>query len=64
MGGEDFSYVLQRIPGAMAFLGVAERDRIAGEAAPLHNPGYDYADAALPGTIAYLVALTRRRLGA
>ena len=26
MGGEDFSYLLQKVPGAMAFLGVCPAD--------------------------------------
>ena len=39
MGGEDFAYVLERIPGAMAFLGVAPPDGDCRDRAPLHNPG-------------------------
>jgi hippurate hydrolase len=35
MGAEDFSYVLQRIPGAMVFLGAAPHG--AGPAAPNHS---------------------------
>ncbi len=35
MGAEDFSYVLQRVPGAMAFLGVAPDG--PGPAAPCHS---------------------------
>lgn len=35
MGAEDFSYVLQRTPGAMAFLGV--RPEGEGRAAPCHS---------------------------
>ncbi len=38
MGGEDFSYVLERVPGAMAFLGVAPMGEEAASRAPLHNP--------------------------
>ena len=37
MGGEDFSYVLQELPGAMAFLGVAAPGSDAGTNPPLHN---------------------------
>jgi len=37
MGGEDFAYVLQRVPGAMAFLGVAPPDEDPAPRAPLHN---------------------------
>ncbi len=56
MGSEDFAHLLTRVPGNFAFIGNG------ADCAPLHNPGYDYADAALPATIAYLVALARRRL--
>jgi hippurate hydrolase len=37
MGGEDFSYVLQSVPGAMAFIGVAPPGEEAAGRAPLHN---------------------------
>ncbi|WP_114228526.1 MULTISPECIES: M20 metallopeptidase family protein [Sphingomonas] len=37
MGGEDFAYVLQKVPGAMAFLGVAPPGEEPGPRAPLHN---------------------------
>lgn len=48
MGGEDFSYVLERVPGAMAFLGVAPPGEEAGGRAPLHNPHMMIDEAALP----------------
>jgi hippurate hydrolase len=37
MGGEDFSYVLREIPGAMAFIGVAREGTDPGTNPPLHN---------------------------
>jgi hippurate hydrolase len=37
MGGEDFAYVLQKVPGAMAFLGVAPPGEDPAPRAPLHN---------------------------
>lgn len=37
MGTEDFSYVLQRVPGAMAFLGVCPEGVDPNEAAPNHS---------------------------
>lgn len=37
MGGEDWSYVLQRVPGAMAFLGTCPPDTPLAEAAPNHS---------------------------
>ncbi len=48
MGGEDFSYVLERIPGAMAFLGVAPPDGDPLARAPLHNPAMLVDEAAMP----------------
>ena len=37
-GGEDFSYVLERVPGAMVFLGVGNAAK--GITAAHHNPGF------------------------
>ena len=37
MGAEDFSLVLERTPGAMAFLGVAHESTVPGTAAPFHS---------------------------
>lgn len=37
MGGEDFSYVLRDIPGAMAFVGVAAEGTHPNTNPPLHN---------------------------
>ena len=46
MGAEDFSFMLEARPGAMIFIG-------NGDSAPLHNPGFDFNDNALPFGIAY-----------
>ena len=54
MGSEDFAHLLARVPGNFAFIG-------NGDGPSLHNPAYDYADDALPGTIDYLVGLARLR---
>lgn len=37
MGAEDFSYVLQQVPGAMMFLGATPLDRDPAAAAPNHS---------------------------
>ncbi|NNE74327.1 MAG: amidohydrolase [Acidimicrobiales bacterium] len=37
MGAEDWSYVLQQVPGAMAFMGVCPADVPLAEAAPNHS---------------------------
>ena len=52
MGGEDFSYVLEKIPGAMAFLGVAATGSDAAARAPLHNPAMIVDEAALARGVA------------
>jgi amidohydrolase len=44
MGGEDFAYYLQRVPGAFSFLG-AGPDR--GRAAPFHSPRFAIDERAL-----------------
>ncbi|KMO43927.1 amidohydrolase [Methylobacterium tarhaniae] len=53
---EDFARFLAHVPGCFVFLGNGE------DSAPLHNPTYDFDDAALPSGAAYHVALVRRRL--
>ena len=52
MGGEDFSYVLQKVPGAMAFLGVAAPGSDPATRAPLHNPAMMIDEAALTRGVA------------
>ncbi len=47
MGGEDFSYYLQKVPGAFFFLGAGD-----GMEFPHHHPGFDIDERALPvGTL-------------
>jgi hippurate hydrolase len=58
MASEDFSFMLQAVPGAYAWLGIGT------DAAPLHNPAYDFADDVLPTGAAYWVTLARRVLAA
>ena len=55
MGAEDFSYMLQKRPGAFVFIG-------NGDSAGLHNPAYDFNDAALPFGIGYWVRLIETAL--
>lgn len=62
MGGEDFSYVLDKVPGAMAFLGVAPAGEDASSRAPLHNPGMMIDEAALPKGVALHCAFATRFL--
>lgn len=62
MGGEDFSYVLEQVPGAMAFLGVAPQGEDAAKRAPLHNPGMMIDEAVLPKGVALHCAFATRFL--
>ena len=52
MASEDFAFMLQRRPGAYVWLGT-------GGAAPLHNPHYDFNDAALALGAGFWVELVR-----
>lgn len=55
---EDFSYMLQRLPGAYIWLGQAE----GPDAPPLHNPRYDFNDGVLETGVRLHVALARHWL--
>jgi amidohydrolase len=55
---EDFAQFLKHKPGCFAFIGNGE------ESAPLHNPTYDFNDAALSGGMGFHVAIVRHRLPA
>ncbi len=50
MGAEDFSFMLRERPGAFVFTG-------NGHSAPLHHPGYDFTDAAIPHGCSFWVRL-------
>ncbi|PPK65891.1 M20 family metallopeptidase [Actinokineospora auranticolor] len=56
MGAEDFSYVLQRVPGAMAFLGACPPGVDPAEAAPNHSNRVHFDEAALPYGVATYAA--------
>jgi len=61
MGAEDFSYVLQRVPGAMAFLGAAPPDA-RGPLAPNHSNRVVYDEATMTAGIAMYSAMALRQL--
>jgi len=58
MGAEDFSYMLEKVPGAMVMLGNG-----GTEAINLHNPRYDFNDMAIPFGISFFVKTVERFLG-
>jgi len=45
MGGEDFAYYLEKVPGCFFLVGVEPLDRDTDP--PLHSDRYDFSDAAL-----------------
>lgn len=55
MASEDFSYYLQKIPGAFALIGMAETDQFN---APCHSPHYQFNDRLLPQVVALFASLT------
>jgi hippurate hydrolase len=60
MGAEDFSYVLQRVPGAMVFLGASPGP---GPAAPNHSNLMVLDEVAMAAGIAMHAAVALRHLG-
>jgi len=57
MGAEDFSYMLEKRPGAFIFVG-------NGDTASLHNAAYDFNDEAIPFGVSYWVTLAETALAA
>lgn len=62
MGGEDFSYVLREVPGAMAFIGVAAPDSDPKTNPPLHNTRMTIDESIMAKGIAMHCALAERFL--
>ncbi|WP_374449914.1 M20 aminoacylase family protein [Stella sp.] len=64
MGSEDFSYMLQRVPGAFVMLGQGGGTHGSGHTScEVHNPGYDFNDAVLPLGATLFARLVERKLG-
>jgi hippurate hydrolase len=55
LGGEDFAFFSQVVPGSFIFIG-------NGESAPLHHPQYDFNDEISPLGVAYWARLVERAL--
>ena len=62
MGGEDFSYVLREVPGAMAFLGVAPDGSDPATNPPLHNTRMTIGERVLARGVAMHCAMATRFL--
>ena len=57
MGGEDFSYVLEVVPGAYIQIG-------NGDSADVHHPAYNFNDEAIPAGASFWAELVEQRLRA
>jgi amidohydrolase len=57
MGGEDFSYYLEKAPGCFFFVGVQPAD--SKSYPPLHSDRYDFTDAAIPVGMRMFISLVR-----
>jgi metal-dependent amidase/aminoacylase/carboxypeptidase family protein len=55
MGSEDFSFMMEQVPGAHINLG-------NGDTAALHNHLYDFNDEAIPYGVALYAAITEKKL--
>ncbi|WP_298674578.1 M20 family metallopeptidase [uncultured Sphingomonas sp.] len=62
MGGEDFSYVLREVPGAMAFIGVAPDGSDPRTNPPLHNTKMTIEEATMAKGVAMHCAAAERYL--
>jgi amidohydrolase len=58
MGGEDFAYYLQKVPGAFIFLGAGD-----GRQFPHHHPAFDIDERALPMGTLLMTSLALEFLG-
>ena len=56
MGSEDFSFMMEQVPGAYINLGNGEGG------SPVHNPGYDFNDDAIPYGAGLYAAVVEREL--
>ena len=57
LGGEDFSWMLQQVPGAMARLGVRRVDADPAEVADIHQSGFDPDEGAIATGVKVFSAL-------
>jgi hippurate hydrolase len=58
MGSEDFARMLEACPGAYIAIGIA--GTVGG--CPVHNPNYDFNDAALPVGASLFARLVEKKL--
>ncbi|MXY51723.1 MAG: amidohydrolase [Gammaproteobacteria bacterium] len=59
-GSEDFSFMLEEVPGCYLLIGNSDDDHQR----PVHNPGYDFNDRALSGGASFFAKVVERHLEA
>jgi metal-dependent amidase/aminoacylase/carboxypeptidase family protein len=59
-GGEDFAFMLEKVPGAMIMIG--NGTPAGGIVHQVHTPKYDFNDAVIPFGVAYWVELVNTEL--
>jgi len=64
MGAEDFSYVIEQVPGTMMFLGATPADRNLANAAPNHSNRVYFDEQAMVDGAAIYAAVAMHHLGA
>jgi hippurate hydrolase len=62
MGAEDFSYVIAKVPGMMAFLGVAEAGADWKQCCSIHSSRMVVDESVLPRGAAFLAGCATRFL--
>ena len=60
MASEDFSFMLERVPGCYINLGNGDGE----DSCDVHNPGYDFNDEALPLGATFFARVVERKLAA
>ncbi len=58
-GSEDFSFMLEEVPGCYLLIGNGDGDQVR----PVHNPGYDFNDDALTLGASFFARVVERELG-
>ncbi|MBM3342770.1 MAG: amidohydrolase [Betaproteobacteria bacterium] len=63
MASEDFSFMLEKVPGCYFNIGNGAADGTQGGSCEVHNPGYDFNDEALPLGATVFARIVETRLG-
>ena len=58
-GSEDFSFMLEEVPGCYLLIGNGDGETVR----PVHNPGYDFNDDALAHGASFFARVVERQLG-